>query len=166
MEGKSLPPGHAGQTDQASGDHLHNQQHEIVSSNQQLNSAISEDKIKTEKIGEHTVSPENTQRQDFQQNFGNINVHKEINQQSATGQQMQSVRLESPPNRLLLGQSNKLSLPVSQTKEVIPPPADHREMNTNSSACKASRLTKSNAQLDKASMQALNINTHGNGSPG
>lgn len=56
------------------------QQHELVSSDQQLNSAISEDKIKTEKIGEQTVSPENTLRQDFHQNFSNLNVNEEINE--------------------------------------------------------------------------------------
>lgn len=74
------------QADRESGDALPPQQHEMVSSDRQLNSAISEDKIKTEKIGEQTVSPENTQRQEFPQNFSNLNVNEEINEQSATAQ--------------------------------------------------------------------------------
>lgn len=80
---------------------------------------------------------------------------------------MQSVRLESPRRRLLLGHGNKLSLPVSQTRETLPAGGEPRAMNTGSSARKGSRQAKSNAQLDKAGSQALNVNidTLGNTSP-
>jgi hypothetical protein len=49
-------------------------------SNHQLNSAISEDKIKTEKMADGTVigSPENTLRQEFHQNFSNINIVNDV----------------------------------------------------------------------------------------
>ena len=128
-------------------------------SNRQLNSAISDDKIKTEHIAEITISPENTNRQDFNQNFSNINLANEINFQNqsiSVGQNLKTVRVvKSPSNRLM--PENKLSLPLRVQNATADQNSKHRPKKEDG------RHTKSGNIAEVKNMSKRVILTHATG---